>query len=64
MTEVKEMMVVCRQQDTEKVYLVWSVEGGKAKLCPFDVDSKNAGARRSSISLHSFWSVYELYQGE
>lgn len=64
MLEIKETMVVNRVADVEKVYMVYDLTSTKVKLCPYDTDSKNAGARRTAISKSAFWNVYEIYEGD
>lgn len=61
MNNVRDLMLVQRIKDTDKVYMVWDCTGDNVKLCPYDADSVNYGAKRTKISKARFWKVYEDY---
>lgn len=52
------MQAVYRLKDPDKVYMVYDLTEDQVKLCPYDVDSKNAGARRSTVNKDKFWKIY------
>ena len=59
MIEVKEMMTL-KRKNSDLLYMIAYIENGKARIVPFDVDSKIDGAKRSWVKLENVWKIYEL----
>lgn len=55
---VRELEVL-RRKGTNLLYLVCYIEDGKVRLIPYDVDSKNDGARRCLVKLENIFKNFE-----
>lgn len=54
--------VVRRKKNHEQRYQVlWLVDSDtRVRLCPADLDAVDAGARRTTVSVATFWNVFEV----